>query len=362
MSKKTLLAAGILTAILSGCSHQEPESHHATMLEFNVTHPIKQDTTLIKEYVSQIRAIQHIEVRAMEKGYLQSTFVDEGQTIEKGQPMFKVMPTIYEAELRKAEAEAEAVYMEYKNTKSLVDQNIVSPNELAVIEAEYQKALAEVELAKAHLAFTDIKAPFTGKMDRLEARTGSLLDEGELLTTLSDLSQMWVYFNVAEAEYLDYVQSGKASKNTKVKLKLANGTVYPYDGVIDAIEADFDNHTGTIEMRASFPNPDSLLRHGQTGNVLVDVNYPGSLIIPQKATFQILDQNYVYIVDKENKLSTRHIEVNAELPHIFLVSDGIEEGDTILIEGLRRVRNGQQIEPHLISANDTLTELELDAE
>ena len=361
MSKKTLVAVSILTAMLSGCGHQEHDTHHAT-LQFDVTHPIRQDTTLVKQYVSHIHAIQHIEVRAMEKGYLQSTFVDEGQTVEKGSPMFKIMPTVYEAELRKAEAEAQAVFMEFKNTKSLVEQNIVSPNELAVVEAEYQKALAEVELAKAHLSFTDIKAPFTGKMDRLEARTGSLLDEGELLTTMSDLSQMWVYFNVPETEYLDYAQSGKATKDTKVRLKLANGTVYPYEGVIDTIEADFDNHTGTIEMRASFPNPDQLLRHGQTGNILVDVDFPDSLVIPQKATFEILDQSYVYVLDSENKLATRHISISAELPHMYVVEDGLKEDDIILIEGLRRVSNGQQIEPELISASDTLAELSLHAE
>ncbi|MDC8830517.1 efflux RND transporter periplasmic adaptor subunit [Alteromonas gilva] len=361
MSKKTLLAVSMLTAMLGGCGHQEHETHHA-ILQFDVTHPVRQDTTLVKEYVSQIHAIQHIEIKAMEKGYLQSTYVDEGQTIKQGAPMFKIMPKVYEAELHKAEAEAQAVYMEYKNTKSLVEQDIVSPNELAVIEAEYQKAMAEVELAEAHLAFTDIKAPFTGKMGRLEARTGSLLDEGELLTTMSDLSQMWVYFNVPETEYLDYVQNDSASKNTKVRLKLANGSIYPYEGVIDTIEADFDNHTGTIEMRASFPNPDQLLRHGQTGNVLVDVAYPDSLVIPQKATFEILDQSYVYVLDSENKLATRHIEVSAELPHLYVVSDGLTEDDTVLIEGLRRVSNGQQIKPDLLSASDALAELSLHAE
>lgn len=361
MSKKALLAVSIVTALLGGCGHEEHAAHHEK-LQFNVTHPIVQNTTLVKEYVSQIRAIQHIEVRAMEKGYLQSTFVDEGQTVERGQPMFKIMPNVYEAELHRAEAEAKAVEMEYKNTKSLVEQNIVSPNELAVIEAQLQKAQAEVELAKTHLAFTDVKAPFTGKMDRLEARTGSLLDEGELLTTLSDISTMWVYFNVPESEYLKYAQNNPSNKQTPVRLKLADGSIYEHQGVIDAIEADFDNHTGTIEMRASFPNPDQLLRHGQTGNVMVDIAYPDALVIPQKATFEILDQSFVYVLESENKLATRHINIAAELPNIYLVSDGLAPSDTILIEGLRRVSNGDEIEPELISASDTLAELSLHAE
>lgn len=361
MNKKTLVTLGVLTALLSGCDHEEHTTHHAT-LEFEVTNPLRQTNALVKEYVSQIHAIQHIEVRAMEKGYLQKTFVDEGQTVQQGQPMFKITPTVYEAELHKAQAEAEAARVEYENTRSLVAQNIISPNELAVLKAEYDKALAEVELAQTHLDFTDIRAPFTGKMDHLEARTGSLLDEGELLTTLSDLSQMWVYFNVPESQYLDYVQHGQDITQTSVKLKLANGSVYNYEGKIDAIEADFDNHTGTIEMRATFPNPDNLLRHGQTGNILMDVSFPDSLVIPQKATFEILDQTYVYVLDSENTLQSRHIQIAAELPHKFIVSEGLEENDTILIEGLRRVSNGTHIEPHKVPALQALSELELHAE
>ena len=222
--------------------------------------------------------------------------------------------------------------------------------------------MAEVELAQTHLDFTDIRAPFTGKMDHLEARTGSLLDEGELLTTLSDLSEMWVYFNVPESQYLDYVQHGRDITETPVHLKLANGSVYSQTGHIDTVEADFDNHTGTTEMRASFANPNSLLRHGQTGNILMDVAYPDSIIIPQKATFEILDQTYVYVVDKDDVIHSRHIQVAAELPNIFIVSSGLDENDTVLIDGLRRVANGDHINPDPVPAAQAFAELHLDAE
>ncbi len=361
MNKKTIVALSIVSILLSGCG-QEEETFHEPSLALAVTHPIKQDNTIVKEYVSQIRAIQHIEVRAMEKGYLQQTFVDEGQTVEQGQPMFKITPTIYEAELHKAQAEANAARVEWENTQSLESQDIVSSTELAVEKAKYDKALAEVELAQTHLDFTDIRAPFTGKMDHLEARTGSLLDEGELLTTLSDLSEMWVYFNVPESQYLDYVQHGRDITETPVHLKLANGSVYSQTGHIDTVEADFDNHTGTIEMRASFANPNSLLRHGQTGNILMDVAYPDSIIIPQKATFEILDQTYVYVVDKDDVIHSRHIQVAAELPNIFIVSSGLDENDTVLIDGLRRVANGDHINPDPVPAAQAFAELHLDAE
>lgn len=362
MSYKTVIALSLCAAFLSGCEHEQHEGHHNQKLNLEVTHPLRQDNTLVREYVSQIRAIQHIELRAMEKGYLQKTFVDEGQTVEQGQPMFQIMPTIYQAELNKAKAEAKATLIEYQNTRSLADKNVISPNELAVVKAEYEKAQAEVELAQAHLDFTHVNAPFTGKMDHLEVRTGSLLDEGELLTTLSDLSKMWVYFNVPESVYLDYAMTDKQFVDTPVKLKLANGMIYPYQGQVDTIEADFDNKTGTIEMRASFPNPDMLLRHGQTGSIQLDISYPDSLVVPQKATYEILDQTFVYVVDENNQLHQRHIKIAAELPHIFIVESGLSESDTVLIEGLRRVRDGQTISPEQIASNDVFQSLNLHAE
>ncbi|MBO1256297.1 efflux RND transporter periplasmic adaptor subunit [Alteromonas sp. 5E99-2] len=361
MNKKILVTVSVMTSILSACSHDEHQNHHET-LQFEVTNPFRKDSTLVKEYVSQIHAIQHIELRAMEKGYVQQTFVDEGQTVEQNQTMFKITPTLYQAELHKAQAQAKAAKIEYENTKALMEKNIVSPNELAIVKAEYETAVAEVELAQAHLDFTNIRAPFTGKLDRLEVRTGSLADEGELLTTLSDLSEMWVYFNVPESEYLDYMQNDTPIINTKVQLKLANDSIYPQQGIIDAVEADFDNHTGTIEMRASFPNSEELLRHGQTGNILIDVPYKNTLVIPQKATFQILDQTYVYVVDSENVVTPRHITIAAELPHVFIVEHGLDEKDTLLIEGLRRVHNGDHIDPIRISAQDALAALALEAE
>src|SRR5690606_9992537 len=127
-----------LALLLAGCDHSDHEVHSAP-LELDVTQTLRQNSTLVKEYVSQIRAHQHIEVRALEKGYLQDTFVNEGQVVEQGAPMFKIMPNIYQAELDMALAEANAARIEYQNTKALADKNIVSANELAVAQAELTK-------------------------------------------------------------------------------------------------------------------------------------------------------------------------------------------------------------------------------
>jgi membrane fusion protein (multidrug efflux system) len=173
---------------------------------------------------------------------------------------------------------------------------------------------------------------------------------------------VWVYFNVPESEYLDYKTNKIDATPVNVKLKMANGEVFDQAGVIETIEADFDNKTGNIEFRAAFPNPDQILRHGETGNIQIDIPYKNALIIPQKATFEVLDKTYVYVVNKDNKLEQKLIEIAAELPYVYLIKSGLKEDDRVLIEGLRKVQNGQKIEAHFQSAEKALSQLNLHAE
>ncbi|GAB6047501.1 efflux RND transporter periplasmic adaptor subunit [Methyloparacoccus murrellii] len=358
---RALLVSGVIGILLAGC-HRDKLERHEQPPKLAATTPLREDTTVIREYVCQIRAIRHIEIRALERGYLQHIFVDEGQAVRQGQPMFKIMPNIYQAALMKAKAEANNMNIEYLNTKGLADQNIVSPNELALAKAKLDKALAEVKLEETHLSFTDINAPFDGIMDRLYARNGSLLDEGALLTTLSDISRLWVYFNVPEAEYLDYIAHRHGNEPTKVRLRMANGELFNQAGLIETIEADFDNTAGNIEFRATFLNPDKLLRHGQTGTILMARPYPNAMLIPQKATFEILDKTYVFIVTPEGRLEQRLIHIDASVPHLFIVRDGLKDDDRILLEGLRKVHAGEPVEIDLLAPAKIRSELELYAE
>src|ERR1700754_795679 len=212
--KRILMLMGLYALVFhTGCKSAKEEKEEETKLQ--VTSPLKMDTTITNQYVCQIRSIRNIELRAQEKGYLQDIFVDEGQFVKKGQVMFKIMPTIYEAEQQRAEAEVNLAEIEVQNTQPLVEKNIVSKNELSMAQAKLGKARAELALAKAHLAFTECKAPFDGLIDHLHLKLGSLVEEGELLTTLSDNSQMWVYFNVSEPEYLSY-KAHAAGKNKLV--------------------------------------------------------------------------------------------------------------------------------------------------
>lgn len=359
--QRILMVIGLCGLLCSaGCGARKEEKENET--KFSVTSPARMDTSITKNYVCQIRSIQHIELRAMEKGYLQQIFVDEGQFVKEGQRMFQIMPRLYNAELQKAQAEANFAEIEYKNTESLASRNIVAPNELAMAKAKLDKANAELALAKVHLDFTEIKAPFDGFMDRFHVRLGSLVDEGELLTSLSDNSKMWVYFNVPEAEYLEYASNVKGKDKTKVNLMMANSRMFNYEGIVETIEADFNNETGNIAFRATFPNPEGLLRHGETGNVLLKVPIKDGVLIPQKTTFEVLDKKYVYVVDENNVVRSRLITVGAEMPHIFVVTGGLAENDKILLEGLRRVRENQKIDYDFVEPATALSNLELYAE
>ncbi len=342
MIRRILVIVGLCASVcFTSCSpkHKEKEEEY----EFLVTSPLKRDTLITRSYVCQIRAIQHIELRALEKGYLQNIYVDEGKFIKKGQMMFQIMPLIYRAELQKAEAEAKFAEIEFLNTKQLADSNVVSPNELALAKAKFDKAKAEVSLASVHLSFTEIRAPFNGIMDRFQVRLGSLINEGDLLTTLSDNSEMWVYFNVPEAEYLNYKSHLKKDSLMKVKLKMANNELFEYPGYVKAIEADFNNETGNIAFRATFPNPQTLLRHGETGNIIATALLKNALIIPQKATFEVLEKKYVFVVDKDNIIRQREITISGELPDLYFISSGVTETDKIMLEGIRKVRDEEKI-------------------
>ena len=229
-------------------------------------------------------------------------------------------------------------------------------------KAKFDEAKAKLSLAQVHLDFTDIKAPFDGIMDRFSARQGSLLDEGDLLTVLSDNSKMWVYFNVPEAEYLNYKEHEKKDSLMKVNLIMANNLMFNYPGVVQTIEADFNNETGNIAFRATFPNPKGLLRHGETGNVQIKQPVKNAMLIPQKATFEVLEKKYVYVVDKDNVVKSREITIAAELPHIFLVQSGLKENDKILLEGLRQVRENEKIEYTFVKPDSVISHLSLYAE
>lgn len=359
--KRVAFFVSLSTAcVLLSCNSHKQEKEEVK--DFPVTNPIVLDTIISKEYVSQIRSIQNIEIRAQERGFLQDIFVDEGQFVQKGQLLFRIKPQLYRAELAKAEAEVKAAKIELSNAKTLVDNNVVSKNEQAIALARLQKAEAELELAKIHLSFTDIRAPFSGFIDRIPKRLGSLIEDGELLTSLSDNSKMYVYFNVSEQEYLNYQTKKKENGSDEVQLILANNEVLETKGKIETIEGEFNNETGNIAFRATFSNPNKLLRHGQTGKVRMDVPLKHATIIPQKATYEIQDKKYVFVVDAKGKIHSKEIQILSEMPDLYVVNDELSTKDKVLLEGIQSVKDGEQIKTKFLDPKKTIATLRLKAE
>jgi membrane fusion protein (multidrug efflux system) len=355
----SVVALSVLLLAVS-CNKKKEEKEEVTL--YPVTSPVVMDTVINKEYVAQIQSVKNIEIRAQEKGFLEKIFVDEGQYVQAGQTLFRIMPKLYQAELLKAKAEVEQASIELKNASTLAGNNIVSKNEKAMAKAKLDAANAEMKLAQIHLSFTDIKAPFSGVINRIPLKLGSLVDEGDLLTSLSDNTSIYTYFNVSEPEYLSYQTHVADRGSNQVSLITANGETYLQKGEIQTIEGEFDNETGNIAFRAKFPNPDKLLRNGETGKVQMAVPVHNALIIPQKATYEIQDQKYVFVIDKNGMAKSRNIKIVYELPDLYVVSSGISKGDQILLEGVQKVKDDQKIKTKFQDPKKVLQSLKLKAE
>ena len=350
------LVSGI-ALFLGGCDHKEHEVEHAHATHHKVfaTTPKLLDVTITQQYVCQIHSQRHIKICALESGYLEEIPIREGQLVKRGDLLFKILPTLYQAKLDAELAEVQLATLEYNNTNRLFMDKVVSQNEVALHQAKLAKAQAKAKLAEAELNFTTVRAPFDGIVDRLHEQQGSLIKEGDVLTTLSDNSVMWVYFNVPEARYLEYMtELGKNRSIDQVELVLANGKKYHHAGRIGAIEAKFNNETGNIPFRADFPNPERLLRHGQTGNILIHKPLKDAMVIPQRATFETLDKRYVYVIDSENKIHQREVAILHELEDIFVIKAGLTTTDKIVLEGVQQVHEGEKVDFELRKADQVL--------
>lgn len=357
---------------LQAQEHEKSEAHE-TGHPIVVTSPATQDVVATQEYVCQIHSRKHVEIRALEEGYLEEIPVQEGQAVKQGQLLFKIVAVLYKARFDADNAELQRAEIELRNTQTLFEKNVVSDQELALARAGRAQAKAKVELAAAELNFTRVKAPFDGIIDRQYEQLGSLVEVGDILTTMSDNSLMWVYFNVPEANYLEFksLPGARDPENeqrlhlpgAKIELRLANGQIFDQTaGDTLTVESTFDNETGNIQFRADFPNPDRLLRHGQTGTLLIHQTMKNAIVIPQRATFEILDKQYVYVVGEDGVAHQRAITVALEKDDVFVIATGLQPNDKIVLEGVRQIHDGDHLEFEYKKPDEVLSHLKHHAE
>lgn len=368
-----ILSINYLLVLLfaSACTgHQTMEEKIADRI-LPVTQVLAKDTILHKEYVTDIHAVQNVEIRARVSGFLDKIYVDEGKEVKKGQPLFRLNDEEYKAELAKAKAnlksaiaEAKAAELEVSKVQLLVEKKVISKTELEVAHAKLVAANARIEEARSaesnaaiRLSYTYIRSPFTGIVDRIPLKVGSLIEEGTLLTTVSDNHEIYAYFNVSENEYLQYVKSkfkSSARNNLKVDLILADGSRYGHVGTIETMDGEFEASTGSIAFRARFPNPKKLLKHGSSGKIKLSNTIKNAIIIPQKCVFEIQDKNYVFVVDSTNKVRMKNFVPQERFSHYYIVKSGLLPGETVVYEGIQNIKDGITIQPEYIAMDSLM--------
>jgi membrane fusion protein, multidrug efflux system len=368
---KSIHLFGFLSVLyLAGCTAKGSTEKEKRLMQVPVFELQARDTMLHKSYVSSIAASQNVELRAKVSGFLEGIVVDEGQFVQKGQLLFRLNDAEFKLELAEAnaaltsaQAELKSAEVETERVKRLVEKKILSQSELELVtarltaaSAKVQEAQAKKEKAELHLSWANIRAPFSGVIDRIPHKIGSLMSEGTLLTTVSDVHLMHAYFNVSESEYLHYVKAGARTRmGMPVQLQLADGTMFPQTGKIETMDGEIEKQTGSIAFRAKFTNPDKVLKHGASGKVLLTSMVPRAIMIPQRSVFEIQDKNYVFVLENNNIVKMKQFVPDTRIDDFVLVKSGLEEGDRIIYEGIQNIREGVKVAPRFISADSLLT-------
>lgn len=339
--------------------------------KFQVVNPLLIDTVYTKEYVAEIQSVQNVEIRARVKGFIEKIHADEGKPVQAGQVLFMLSSREFREDLlranallKSAAAELKAIEVEIKNTQLLTEKNIVSKSEMEMLQAKRDAALAKIDeanaaiaLANLNLSFTQAKAPFSGVINRIPNKTGSLVEEGTLLTSISNNKEVFAYFNVSEKEYLDFVKQKELGKNSRVSLLLADGDLFPYKGIVETTENEIDKSTGNLAFRARFVNPHQVLKHGSSAKVLMSTDVKNVLVIPQKSTFEVQDKINVFVVDANNVVRIKSFIPKLRLQHLYIVESELGKDDKIIYEGVQLVKEGEKIAPELISYNQVIAQL-----
>lgn len=313
-----------------------------------------------KSYVADVQAVQFVEVKPKIEGYVQKIFVDEGEKVRKGQPLFQLSSAEYsenvkeaEANLKQAEAEYQMAEYEVERIGRMVEKEIIAKIRFDQANTAKEVARMKVQQAKVHLqrsqtnfSYTTVTSPFTGYIDRIPYKVGSLVNPQSLLTTVSDVSEIFAYYKVNESEYLKYKRAQLSGKEqpemNNIELVLSDGSVYSHRGKVETVEGDFERGTGSIAFRVRFPNPDGLLKHGVTGKIRMMTKMDEVYLIPQQSTFEIQDFTYVYTVDSAGYAKVRSF-VPLERYNNFYVTQDFTPEIMIVYEGVQMVKDGAAI-------------------
>ena len=378
-----LFATGSLLALfsisISGCSvgSSKTTDHEQASLALPVQVIDTATAVTVRDYLGTIEGTANVEIRPQVEGILEEIYVDEGAFVEKGQKLFKVNALPYQEQLNNAlasenveKAKLENAKLEVDRLRPLVENEVISEVRLRTAKSEYDvakasldQATAAVATARINLGFTTIKAPVSGYIGRIPKRIGNLVSksDSEPMTVLSDTHDVFVYFAMSESDFLDFnkkkreqeLANADSTSNTNtttglvpyVSLVLADGETYPEKGIVDAITGQVNRTTGAISLRATFANPDNILRSGNSGTLKVEERKSGVLMVPQVATTALQDKIFVYTLTPENNVKQRAIKVAGSSGSNYIVEEGLRPGDRVVLTGFDKLNEGMEIQP-----------------
>ena len=363
---------------------EEPSNTEEQAVEYEVISLEPQSTTMYKDYPTTLQGEQTVEIRPKIAGYIDDILVDEGAYVKKGEVLFRLFANDIEANVRSAEAQVKVANAEVasakinlEKTRPLVDKDIISKFELESVESNLQsreaqlaQAEAMLENTKANLQYTVIKSPTDGIISNFPYRIGSLVSSSisQPLTTVSNTYKMYAYFAMNEKEFITMLNDlngnnvhEKLESLPVVSLILPDNTVYSQPGRIETASGLVDVQTGAVNIRATFPNSSGLLRSGGSGLVRIPRNIDSTILIPQKATYELQNKHFVYVLGDDNRVASTEIEVLVgNLKDSYVVTSGLKTGDRIVVEGISSLQNDQLIKPKMVESvnipGDAVTE------
>lgn len=363
MKKIAYFMLGLALVACSGQKQEMPAGDNT----FAVVTLAPTEVHLSTSYPATIKGVQDVEIRSKVAGNIVRLFVDEGAYVNAGQPLFEIDPTQYRAAVEQAQAavnvsKASIATQELtvQNKQMLREKEIISQydldvatNQLQVMRAQLAQAQAALINAKDQLSFCTVRATSSGVVGSIPYRVGALVSSATVtpLTTVSNLSQMYAYFSMTEKQLLEMTRNsggtnGALKDMPNVELVLADGTTYGETGKVNSVSGIIDASTGSVQMRATFNNPHSILRSGATGVVKFPVRQANAIIVPQKATYEIQDKRFVYVVDAQNKVKSVEIKTLVQNDgKDFVVTSGVKAGDRIVVEGINKLKNDMEIKP-----------------
>ncbi|WP_233898366.1 efflux RND transporter periplasmic adaptor subunit [Tenacibaculum piscium] len=363
MKQNKIMLVLIVSAfsIFSSCGNKQEKNSakkNTTPPSFPVTQITPKTVTSFKEYPTAIEGIINSDVNAKMGGYIQKVLVDEGQKVRKGQVLFRLETQSLNQDASAAKARVNVAQVEVEKLKPLVEKNIISAVQLETAKANLAQAKANYSSVNANIGYATIKSPVNGFVGAINFREGSLINPNNSvpLTTVSDISKVYAFFNLNETAYLDFLQNAtgktlqeKLTNYAKVNLVLANNSTYSEKGTIETSTGQVNKNTGTVSLRAVFDNPNQLLTNGNSGKIQIPTIYKNAIVVPQQATYEQQGKIMIFKLDNQNKVTVSIIKIKAIVDNLYVVASGVALQDKIIVAGVGKLKNDMIITPKEVS-------------